>query len=90
MEEFDMDTIFVFAEGVKTREEDFGLLVISKTTTALSLNIDSKFIWNLIDGKRSVAGILSVIEDEYEGENLQRRLVDMLLVFQKLGLIQKA
>ena len=44
MEEFDMDTIFVFAEGVKTREEDFGLLVISKTTPALSLNIDSKFI----------------------------------------------
>ncbi len=48
-------------DRVKTREEDFGCLVFTNYTPILSFNSDAYSIWKLIDGKRSVADIISVL-----------------------------
>ena len=82
------DLIFTFTDGVKAREEDFGLLVVSKSTPALSLNKDCKFVWELIDGKRTVSDILDKLNEEYEGDNIEELLYQILESLQKLNLIK--
>ena len=82
------DMVFSFSEGVKAREEDFGLLVVSKSTPALSLNQDSKFVWNLIDGEKCVSDILSALEKEYQEDGLENLLFQTLESLYNLGLIK--
>lgn len=82
------EMVFAFAEGVKAREEDFGLLVVSKSTPALSLNNDSKYVWNLIDGKRSVSEILSIMKEDYQEDRLEELLFQTLSSLCNLGLLE--
>lgn len=52
---------------VKVRNEDFGLLLVSKKTPILALNDDSKMIWDCIDGTSNVEKIVSKLNEEIEG-----------------------
>lgn len=61
-------TVLEFAEGVKCREESFGLLIISKTTPALSLNEDGKVVYELINGQNSVGNIIEEIKNKFDGD----------------------
>lgn len=81
------DTIFAYAEGVKSRTEEFGLLIVSKTTPALSLNMDSKFVWELIDGKRTVSEIVDAVMAEYHNDVVQEGVPHLLDRLLNLGLL---
>lgn len=87
MYEFNDNSVFFVADGVRAREEEFGLLVVSRTTPALSLNADCKFLWNLIDGNRPVREIVSAVEDAYEGDTQKESTLQCLETFRKLGLV---
>lgn len=62
------NTVLEFVEGVKCREERFGLLIISKTTPALSLNEDGKAVYELINGENSVGKIIEEIKNKFDGD----------------------
>lgn len=53
---------------VKVRNEDFGLLLVSKKTPILALNEDSKVIWECIDGIKTVKQIAELINSYLDGE----------------------
>lgn len=82
-----MKTIYRIADGVRSREEDFGLLVVSKTTPALALNEDMKIVWNLIDGKSTVEQILFSIQKLYPKFEVEKKVVDIFNTLIKVGLI---
>ncbi|MCM1500069.1 MAG: PqqD family protein [Clostridium sp.] len=54
------------SEFVKAREEEFGLLLVSKKTPILALNEDSKLIWECINGKRTILQIAEHINATYD------------------------
>ncbi len=64
-----MKTVPKISENVKTRTEQFGLLLVSKRTPILALNKDSEMIWECIDGKSSVEEIAARIQPELEEES---------------------
>lgn len=51
---------------VKVRNEEFGLLLVSKKTPILALNEDSKLIWECIDGIRTVDEISEYLNTEFD------------------------
>lgn len=61
--------VYRLANGVKAREESFGLLIVSKSTPALSLNEDGKIVWMMIDGKNSVKNIIDEISKKYNSHH---------------------
>ncbi len=79
------NSVLDFAEGVKYRKEDFGILIVSKSTPALSLNHDGEFLWNHIDGKRSVSELIEITEKEYN-KNAHAKVTELLQNFVDLGL----
>ena len=83
------DMVLVAANGVKARDEEFGLLIVSKTTPALSLNMDSRYVWKQIDGKRSVLEILRNVEEQFEGEDLEETTLELLDMFFNIGLVEE-
>jgi putative mycofactocin binding protein MftB len=87
MKKNNRDVIYKIAEGVRVRQEEFGLLVISKTTPALSFNKDSKLVFELIDGKRSVNDIISIVFGEYESDSVGQKIDALFESLLKLGLV---
>jgi methyltransferase-like protein len=81
------ETIYKIVDGVRSREEAFGILVVSKNTPALSLNMDSKFVWKLIDGSRTAADIIKLVFEEYGGNDVTENTKTLLEDLLKLGLI---
>jgi|TergutMp193P3_1026864.scaffolds.fasta_scaffold01341_5 hypothetical protein len=81
-------TVYKIADNVKIRVEEFGLLVISRTTPALALNNDMKNVWELIDGNNSVNDIFSIISRQYESEHLEEQINDIFDNLLKLKLIE--
>lgn len=85
-----METVPKISANVKTRPEQFGLLVVSKRTPILALNKDSAMIWECMDGKSSVEEIAAKLELETEGE--PQETVDTVKCFIEscldLGLIE--
>jgi methyltransferase-like protein len=81
------EAVYKIADGVRARDESFGLLVISRTTPALSLNTDSKFVWNLLDGTRTVEDIIKAVHSEYSGNDVEENIETLLINLIKLGLI---
>ena len=79
-----------YAEGIKAREEHFGMLLVSKRTPILTLNDDSTAIWRKIDGLKEVSTIVSELKNEYScPENeLEASVLAFLDNCQKLGLIE--
>lgn len=56
------------SNGVKAREETFGLLLVSKRTPILVLNQDSEMIWKYFDGNNSVEKIAREVNEQIDGE----------------------
>lgn len=81
-------TIYRFVEGVKSREEKFGLLIVSKTTPALSLNKDGQFVWMLINGENTVKDIINEISKRYKSDSVREKVIKLLKGFEKLKLIE--
>jgi len=80
--------IYRISEGVKSREESFGLLIVSKTTPAMSLNHDAKVVWELIDGVKTVSEIVKIVAQQYEASNnVKDNLVEILNGFLQIKLI---
>ena len=78
-----------FADGIKTRDEQFGMLLISRRTPILTLNDDSTAIWKKIDGVKNVSSIVRELTTEYDCS--EKVLVATVIAFlencHKLGLI---
>ena len=85
--ELELSNIFKIAEGVRARNEDFGLLIVSKTTPAMSVNMDGKFVWELIDGKNSLSDIISKVNEEYELKDVKKNVCAIIDGFLQLNLI---
>jgi len=83
------ETVYKIAEGVRTREESFGLLVISKQTPTLSLNKDSEFVWKLIDGNHTILDIIKSVLEEFSGDDAEKRVETLLCNLLKLRLIEE-
>ena len=84
------NAIFKLAAGVKAREEDFGLLVASKTTPALALNEDIAYLWRLIDGKNTVDEIIHKLAENFKGVNMEKTALELLETLFSIGLIEEA
>jgi hypothetical protein len=82
------NSIYRIASDVRAREEDFGLLVISKSMPALALNNDMKLVWNLIDGVRSVSDIFTAIGKAYPDIEIATVVEDVFDKLAKLSLIE--
>ncbi|MDT8716078.1 PqqD family peptide modification chaperone [Clostridium sp. 19966] len=86
----DKNLLLKVADGVRAREEEFGLLIVSKTTPAMSLNMDSKFVWNLIDGINTVGNIIDKVKVEYEADDVEENVYAILNGFMQLKLVHQA
>jgi hypothetical protein len=75
-------------EGVKAREERFGLLIVSKSTPALSLNEDGKVVWALINGKNSVNDMIDEVSKQYDTASVREKVIELIEGFEKLNLIE--
>lgn len=85
-----MDEVVVYrlVDGVRARRESFGLLIVSKSTPALSLNDDGRIVWELIDGKNSVKNIIDKVSDQYDDDSVREKVFELLDGFVKLNLIE--
>lgn len=85
-----LTSIPVCADGIKTRNEAFGMLLVSKRTPILTLNDDSTAIWRKIDGTRNISTIVTELKNEYDcPENeLEGAVISFLDSCYKLGLIE--
>lgn len=83
------DMVFGIVQGVKARKEDFGLLVVSNTTPAMSLNEDAKSIWEQCNGINTVDSIVKAIQESYQDEGVDKMVIETLNNFLKLGLIKQ-
>lgn len=81
-------TVYRLVEGVKAREESFGLLIVSKSTPALSLNEDGKVIWALINGKNSVKDMIDEVSKQYNIASVREKVIELVEGFEKLNLIE--
>ena len=83
-----LDEIYRVSDGVRARKEDFGLLIVSKTTPALALNEDMKILWELIDGEATCEEILSAVKTQYTGSDVDSKAAEIFDTLIKIGLIQ--
>lgn len=85
-----LTSIPVCADGIKSRKEAFGMLLVSKRTPILTLNDDSTAIWQKLDGARDVSTIVTELKNEYDcTENeLEDTVISFLDSCYKLGLIE--
>ena len=83
-----LNEVYRVAEGTRVREEEFGLLLVSKTTPALALNDDMKAVWELIDGKNTCEQIVSAINARYPGSHVESKIAEIFDILVKIGLIQ--
>lgn len=81
-------TVYRLVEGVKAREESFGLLIVSKSTPALSLNEDGKAVWELINGKNSVKNMIDEVSKQYDKVSVREKVIELVEGFEKLNLIE--
>lgn len=72
---------------IKKKENNDFLIVMSEQTEIFYLNDTAKFIYENIDGKRSIKEILELIKQEYDVSNLddnllKKDLIEMVRDFQ--------
>lgn len=90
MYNLDLESVLIINSSTKTREEDFGLLVVSRTAPAMCLNQDAISVWNLCDGKRTLQEIINELthdlpeEEKSVAENKIKNVVGQLLQFNLL------
>ena len=85
-----LTSVPVYADGIKTRDETFGMLLISKRTPILTLNDDSAAIWRKLDGSKDVLAIVSELKKEYDcpESELETNVLSFLDSCYKLGLVE--
>lgn len=84
-----MNVVPIIKTGVRSRPENFGALIFTNRTPILALNSDAVKIWNLCDGKHSIAEILSTINGGGNGDQATSEMVQEFLdSFVKLDLIE--
>lgn len=81
-------TVYTLVEGVKAREESFGLLIVSKSTPALSLNEDGKAVWTMINGENSLKDIIDEVSKQYKADSVRSKVIELIEGFEKLNLIE--
>lgn len=81
-------TVYKLVEGVKAREESFGLLIVSKSTPALSLNEDGKNVWTMINGENTVKEIIDELSKQYKADSVRDKVIELVEGFEKLNLIE--
>lgn len=88
--DIELTSIPAYEDGIKTRNENFGLIVISKHTPILTMNYDSTAIWKMIDGERNVSSIISSLQKEYDcpEDEIKQAVIDFLDNCYKIGLIR--
>ena len=88
--EIKLTSIPVYSDGIKTRDEAFGMLLISKRTPILTLNDDSTAIWCKLDGSKDVLTIVSELKNEYDcpESKLEATVLSFLDSCYKLGLVE--
>lgn len=64
------------APGAMCRQEQFGAMLVAGNLPILSLNEDARRIWELCDGKRTVAEIEAVLGEEFVAEGLRERMLE--------------
>lgn len=83
-----VNEVYQVADDIRVREEEFGLLLVSKITPALALNKDMKVVWELIDGKRTCGQIVSEVKSQFVGENIEAKIAEAIDSLAKIGLIR--
>ncbi len=85
-----LTSVPVCVDGIKTRSEAFGMLIVSKRTPILTLNDDSTAIWRKLDGEKDVLTIVSELKNEYDcsEDELVATVVTFLDNCYKLGLVK--
>ena len=66
------------ASGTLCRKEAFGAMVAGGNLPIMNLNEDGLQIWELCDGKRTVAEIETLLIENYQQEGLHERLLTFL------------
>ena len=73
------DSLIPFAnEGVKSRQESYGLLIVSKRTPILNLNEDSAVLWTAMDGTKKIHEIVTAMNvglDSVEDAEQNRKVI---------------
>jgi hypothetical protein len=65
-------------EGSVLRREDFGGMLAGGNLPILNLNPDAVAIWELIDGKHTVADIEKALTEIYETDDVRRDLLEFI------------
>jgi len=69
MRQFKSDNVFIIEDFVKTREEDFGMLVVSRRAPAMCINNDAVKIWKMCDGAHSIKDMAIKLAGEHSEES---------------------
>lgn len=79
--------IYLIADDVHQREENFGLMVISKTTPVLLFNDDMKVVWDLIYNGASYAQIIEAVKAQYVDVDVESKVDEIIETLIRIGLI---
>ena len=78
-------------DGVKARQETYGLLIVSKRTPILNLNEDSAALWIAMDGTKKIHEIVALMNDGIDNVEDAEQNRKIIMEFYKscyeLGLI---
>lgn len=81
------NTIYLIADGVHHREENFGLMIISKTTPVLLFNDDMKVVWNMIYHGASYVQIINAVKAQYVDSDVESKVDEIIDTLIRIGLI---
>lgn len=78
-------------DGVKARQESYGLLIVSKRTPVLNLNEDSAALWTAMDGVKRIRKIVAFmnagIDNIEDAEQNRKIIMEFYKSCYELGLI---
>ena len=78
-------------DGVKSRQETYGMLIVSKRTPILNLNEDSASLWNAMDGTKKIHEIVAFMNDGIDNTEDAEQNRKIIMEFYKscyeLGLV---
>ena len=78
-------------DGVKARQESYGLLIVSKRTPILNLNEDSAALWTVMDGTKTICDIVNIMNDGIDNAKCSEQNRRIIMEFYKscyeLGLV---
>jgi hypothetical protein len=75
---------------VRSRQEEFGLLIFTNRTPILTFNQDSTMIWEQIDGQNTIREICDILQAKSISNkgDIQNVIIEFLKTCEELGLIK--